>query len=194
MLLSRDLEPMAMRGVAVIDRNAEAQARLVDDILDASRIITGKLRIELRVFDLVQITREAIEVVRPSSMAKKIELALTSSDETCPMVGDPERIRQVAWNLLSNAVKFTEAGGRVTARVEREGSRRPRSCVWKTRDGASRRPSSPSSSIGSSRRRARPPVASAASASVSRSSATSSSSMAGAFPRRASSERAPPSW
>lgn len=122
MLLSRDLEPMAMRGVAVIDRNAEAQARLVDDILDASRIITGKLRIELRVFDLVQITREAIEVVRPSSMAKKIELALTSSDETCPMVGDPERIRQVAWNLLSNAVKFTEAGGRVTARVEREGS------------------------------------------------------------------------
>jgi PAS domain S-box-containing protein len=110
------------KGIDVIHRNAQAQAKIVDDILDVSRIITGKLRLELARADLVTIIHDAIEVVRPSTAAKGIAIELAPASADAVVVADPERLRQVVWNLLSNAVKFTDAGGRVTIDVAREGS------------------------------------------------------------------------
>jgi CheY-like chemotaxis protein len=102
--------------VAAIDRNARWQARLIEDILDVSRIITGKLRLEPRLTDLGEIVRSAVDVVRPSAEAKKIQLQVNLLS-LAPFVGDPDRLRQVVWNLLSNAVKFTPRGGRVAVRL-----------------------------------------------------------------------------
>ncbi|MBX3233377.1 MAG: PAS domain S-box protein [Labilithrix sp.] len=121
MLRQRELDPTVARGVEVIDRNAEAQVKIVDDILDVARIITGKLRIEPKPIDLVTIAHEAIEVVRPSAHAKDITLTLEDGPGSCILVGDHERLRQVAWNLLSNAVKFTDKDGRVAVRVWQDG-------------------------------------------------------------------------
>jgi signal transduction histidine kinase len=107
------------KGLRVIDRNARAQAKLIDDILDVSRIITGKLRLELRPLELESVIRAALEVVRPAADAKNIELC--SSVETGAAVsGDPDRLQQVVWNILSNAVKFTPEGGRVEVALCRE--------------------------------------------------------------------------
>jgi signal transduction histidine kinase/CheY-like chemotaxis protein len=117
-LRSSQLTPaMTEQAVSAIDRNARMQARLIEDILDVSRIITGKLRLEPKPTDLVGIVRSAIDVVQPSAIAKKltIELALPYS---APFVGDADRLRQVAWNLLSNAVKFTPPGGTVRIRLD----------------------------------------------------------------------------
>ena len=94
-----------------IDRNARIQARLIEDILDVSRIITGKMRIEPVDTDLVLIIQSAVEVVLPSAQAKTITIE-TTLPQSAPFVGDPDRLRQVLWNLLSNAVKFTPQDGR----------------------------------------------------------------------------------
>lgn len=123
MLLQRELDPMLVRGLEVIDRNADAQVKLIEDILDVSRIITGKLRLETKSTDLVAITRDAVDVIRPSALAKSIDVQLSFDQDPCILVGDPERLRQVAWNLLSNAVKFTANGGKVRAHVGQDGSR-----------------------------------------------------------------------
>lgn len=113
----------ARKGLEVIHRNAEAQARIIDDILDVSRIITGKLRLETQACDLAGIAQEAIEAVRPSAAAKQIELILEHSGyESTMLIADPNRLRQVVWNLLSNAVKFTPRQGTVLVRVYRDGS------------------------------------------------------------------------
>jgi CheY-like chemotaxis protein len=101
----------------VIHRNAQAQVKIIEDILDVSRIITGKLRIDPRPSDLVAIARDAIEVVRPSADAKRIRLEFEPDSHSCLLIADPERLQQVVWNLLSNAVKFTDAGGRVRVHV-----------------------------------------------------------------------------
>jgi CheY-like chemotaxis protein len=85
--------------------------KIIDDILDVSRIIAGKLRLEPMPVDLVTIAGEALEVVRPSATAKGITLELEASPRFCVLLGDPERLQQVVWNLLSNAVKFSERGG-----------------------------------------------------------------------------------
>jgi PAS domain S-box-containing protein len=111
------------KGVAVIHRNARAQAKIIDDILDVSRIITGKLRLELQSVDLAKIVRDAMEVVRPSADAKAIAIELRSPSEPFVLVADPERLLQVVWNLLSNAVKFTDTEGTVTATVACDGPR-----------------------------------------------------------------------
>ncbi|MDB4937627.1 MAG: hypothetical protein JWP87_4599, partial [Labilithrix sp.] len=113
--------PLA-KGVDVIHRNARAQAKIIDDILDVSRIITGKLRLELASADLVTIARQGIEVVGPSALAKGIAIELAPVPGEYVVVADPERLQQVVWNLLSNAVKFTDAGGTVTIDIRREGS------------------------------------------------------------------------
>ena len=123
MLDDRTPDTTTAKGIAVIHRNARAQAKLVDDILDVSRIITGKLRLELQPVDIARIVRDAIEVVRPSALAKTITVDFEAPPEPCLLVADPERLQQVVWNLLSNAVKFTEAGGTVTVRIERDGAR-----------------------------------------------------------------------
>ena len=101
------------RGLDVIERNGRAQAAIIDDILDVSRIITGKLRIELDALDLSMVVKGALDTVRPAAEAKGITLTWESTlvDETC--AGDPDRLRQVVWNLVSNAIKFTPREGKV---------------------------------------------------------------------------------
>ncbi len=106
------------RALETIERNAKAQARLVDDVLDLSRIVTGKLRIEVRALDLAEPVRAAVETVMPTASAKRIELDVALPAEPVRVAGDPERLQQIAWNLLSNAIKFTPSGGRVAVRID----------------------------------------------------------------------------
>jgi PAS domain S-box-containing protein len=120
---ARPADAATARGIEVIHRNAQAQSRIVEDILDMSRIITGKLRLDLKQASLVAIVRDAIDVVRPSAAAKQIAIAFETRCDGAILVADSERLGQVAWNLLSNAVKFTEAGGSISVRVEQDGPR-----------------------------------------------------------------------
>ncbi len=113
MLGRRELEPSIQHAVDVIARNARAQARIVDDILDVSRITTGKLQVDPKPTDLGSIVRQAIEVIRHSAAAKQITITFRPAQEQYPLVGDPDRLQQVVWNLLSNAIKFTDPGGMV---------------------------------------------------------------------------------
>jgi CheY-like chemotaxis protein len=92
---------------------------LIEDLLDTTRILSGKLRIEVQPLYLESILEEAIDAVRPAAEAKEIELSLTIDTQQGLIVGDANRLQQVFWNLLSNAIKFTEPGGRVEARLER---------------------------------------------------------------------------
>jgi len=101
------------KGLDVIHRNAQTQAKLIDDILDVSRIITGKLRLDATEIDLVRVIEDAIEVVRPAAAAKRISIELAPANQRALLIGDGERLQQVVWNLLSNALKFTEPGGSV---------------------------------------------------------------------------------
>jgi PAS domain S-box-containing protein len=107
------------RALESIERNAKAQGRLIDDILDVSRIITGKLRLDVRPVDLASVIEGAVESVRPAAEAKGIRLQRVLDTGPQVVSGDPERLQQVVWNLLSNAVKFTPKGGRVQVRLER---------------------------------------------------------------------------
>lgn len=108
------------RAFAAIERNALAQAQLIDDILDVARIVTGKLRLDLRPLDIEPLIQSAVESVRPGAQAKGIEIILDIQRPMSLVQGDPDRLQQVLWNLLSNAIKFTAAGGTVTLRVSRE--------------------------------------------------------------------------
>jgi signal transduction histidine kinase/DNA-binding response OmpR family regulator len=114
--LVEDKEEQALE---TIERSARAQKKLIDDLLDVSRIITGKLRLDIRVADLVSIIQSAVESARPAADAKGVHLQIEVDPATCPFQGDPNRIQQVIWNLLSNAVKFTPMGGSVTVRLRR---------------------------------------------------------------------------
>ena len=107
------------RGLEVIDRNAQAQAQLVEDILDMARVITGKLRVELKPEPLASIVEAAIESLGPAANAKRITIQLARVGEGVTIRGDADRLRQVFWNLLSNAVKFTPDGGFISVRVDR---------------------------------------------------------------------------
>ena len=121
-LLGRPIDnEMLTRALQVIDRNAVAQTRLIDDMLDMARIMSGKLRLEMQPVDLATIALAAIDVVAPTAAAKNITL-LTRIETTEPwMMGDADRLQQVVWNLLTNAVKFTESGGRATLGIARDG-------------------------------------------------------------------------
>jgi PAS domain S-box-containing protein len=122
LLKDRVADPSVAKPVDVIHRNAEAQVRIIDDILDVSRVITGKFKLELKAADLVTITREAIDVVRPSAVAKKISIEFAAASDSCVLVADPERLRQAVWNLLSNAVKFTNSKGTIYVGLEQVNS------------------------------------------------------------------------
>jgi PAS domain S-box-containing protein len=100
------------RALATIARNVESQARLIDDLLDVSRILAGKMRLEVVPLDLHGVIEAALETVRPAAEAKAIRLNVTLATG-CVVMGDPGRLQQVVWNLLSNALKFTPKGGRV---------------------------------------------------------------------------------
>jgi PAS domain S-box-containing protein len=106
----------------IIERNTHAQAQLVEDILDVSRIITGKLRLEARPVELVQVVEAAVESVRPASDARGVSLHVLIDSSVSTVLGDPTRLQQIIWNLLSNAVKFTPKGGQVRVSVEKKDS------------------------------------------------------------------------
>jgi PAS domain S-box-containing protein len=112
----------AAHALEVIERNAHAQAQLVEDILDVSRIITGKLRLVVAPVDLAAVIEAALAVVLLSAQAKGIELQTTIDPGVGTVHGDAGRLQQVVWNLLSNAVKFTPAAGRVLIRLQQAGS------------------------------------------------------------------------
>jgi signal transduction histidine kinase/DNA-binding response OmpR family regulator len=108
--------------IETIERNAKAQSQLIDDLLDVSRIITGKLRLEARPIAPAGIIEAAVNSVRPAAEAKDIQLDLEIASIADFIMGDPNRLQQVAWNLLSNAIKFTGAGGNVRVHLARVNS------------------------------------------------------------------------
>ncbi|HEY9230510.1 MAG TPA: ATP-binding protein, partial [Blastocatellia bacterium] len=113
-------KPDIARGLEAIERNARAQTQLVDDLLDVSRIITGKLRLNICPIELSAIIRATIDMVRPAASAKAIQLEFSATHGVSVISGDPDRLQQIVWNLLSNAIKFTPKGGRVAIRLERQ--------------------------------------------------------------------------
>ena len=118
LLLKRD-DASVERGLQAIARNATAQARLIDDLLDMNRIVSGKVRLEVQPVDLVNVVEAAIEVVRPSLEAKGVHLRQRLGPLNATISGDAARLQQVAWNLLANAVKFTPRDGTIDVRVQR---------------------------------------------------------------------------
>jgi len=106
------------RAFEAIDRNAKAQAKLIEDMLDVSSIITGRLRLELRPVRLSWSVEAALDAVRPAAEAKGIRLECDLAPDASAISGDPHRLQQIVWNLLSNAVKFTPSGGLVQLKLE----------------------------------------------------------------------------
>jgi PAS domain S-box-containing protein len=114
--------PTSKRAMEIIDRNARAQTQLIDDMLDVSRIITGKLRVHTGSVELLLVIESAIDAIRPAMNSKSITLDLSADSEVGPVLGDADRLQQVIWNLLSNAVKFTPANGHIDVRLQRSGA------------------------------------------------------------------------
>ena len=111
--------PQLARALETIERNARSQSQLIDDLLDVSRIITGKLQIDPVLVDVCAVMEASIEGVQPSCEAKTINLETVMDSEACLVSGDANRLQQIFWNLLSNAVKFTPEGGNVRVEVKR---------------------------------------------------------------------------
>ena len=108
------------RGLESIERNARAQARLIEDLLEISRIVTGKLRLQTREVDLAAIVDTAVDIVKPAALAKRLQLTARIDARPAMTQGDPDRLQQVVWNLLSNAVKFTPPDGAINVRLTRK--------------------------------------------------------------------------
>lgn len=123
MLTSGKLNPaMTERAVTTIERNARAQAQIVEDLLDISRIVSGKLRLNVQLFSPNLSVESAIDALRPAALAKSVNLQAVIDPRAGPISGDPERLQQIVWNLLANAVKFTPKGGRVHIALQRDHS------------------------------------------------------------------------
>ena len=110
------------RAIDVLERNARWLTQIVDDVLDVSRIVSGKIRLDVQSVDLAAIVDNAVGTVQPAADAKGVRLQSLIDPRIAPVSGDPDRLQQVVWNLMSNAVKFTPKGGRVQARLERVNS------------------------------------------------------------------------
>lgn len=123
MLALGGLDEMTQReALDAVERSTLAQAKLIEDLLDESRIASGKLRLDLRTLDLRMVVANAVSMARPAAEAKGITLSADCGDDSYDVVGDPARLQQAIGNLLGNAIKFTAEGGRVSVRLEREGS------------------------------------------------------------------------
>ena len=123
MLNKNKLDPaVARRGIESIERNARAQAQLIEDLLDVSRIISGKVRLEVKPVVVTPIIHAALDAVRPAAEAKSIRLDVKIDPSAEHLRADPARLQQVIWNLLSNSLKFTPAGGEVSVSVKRTAS------------------------------------------------------------------------
>ena len=109
------------RAIATIDRNARAQTQLIEDILDVSRIVAGKLSLNVRAVDLATVIEGALDSVRHAAEAKGVRLVTEIARTVGPFEGDPDRLQQVAWNLVSNAIKFSTRGGTVRVRLRQDG-------------------------------------------------------------------------
>lgn len=111
-------EEGSTRALATIERNTKALAQIIDDLLDVSRIISGKLRLDVSPIDLEPVVAAALDTIRPASDAKNIQLQVSLDPSVGTISGDPNRLQQVVWNLLTNAIKFTPRGGHVEVRLE----------------------------------------------------------------------------
>ena len=112
--------PAMARALETIERNAHIQEQLIADILDVSRIVTGKLRLDLRPIELAPVVEAALDAVRPAAAAKGVQL-VSDTEMHGTVLGDPDRLQQVVWNLIANAIKFTPVGGRVALAIRRVG-------------------------------------------------------------------------
>jgi signal transduction histidine kinase len=118
MLAAKQLDDeRAARAVEAIERNAQAQSQLVDDILDVARGMAGNLRLDVKPVDLVAVAHRGVEAIAPAAAAKRLDVNVTSAGPVS-VLGDAGRLQQVVWNLLSNAVKFTGAGGHITLAIQ----------------------------------------------------------------------------
>jgi signal transduction histidine kinase/ActR/RegA family two-component response regulator len=123
MLRSGQVDPeTSQRALDAIVRNATAQVQMIDDLLDVSRVIAGKMRLDVRSVDLKTVVEHALDAVRPAVEGKSIRLQSVLDPHAGPITGDPARLQQVVWNLLMNAVKFTDKGGRVQVHLQRVNS------------------------------------------------------------------------
>jgi signal transduction histidine kinase/CheY-like chemotaxis protein len=121
-LRSSRLPPdLTERALEAIERNTRLQAQLIEDLLDVSRIVSGKLRLDVRPADLHAIVAAAVEAVAPAAQARSLALELALDPAVGPISADPDRLQQVVWNLLSNAIKFTPRGGRVRLSLDADG-------------------------------------------------------------------------
>lgn len=113
---------MSAQAVETIERNARAQTQLIEDLLDVSRIITGRMRLDVQPVEIPVIIQAAVDAIHPAADAKEIQLQVVIDSKAGPISGDPNRLQQIVWNLLSNAVKFTPKGGKVQVQLERTNS------------------------------------------------------------------------
>jgi CheY-like chemotaxis protein/nitrogen-specific signal transduction histidine kinase len=110
------------RAVEAIVRNANAQVQLIDELLDVSRVVSGRLRLDLQSVDLSRVVEAAVDTVRPAAQSKGVRIHAVLDPDAGPIAGDPDRLQQVVWNLLVNAVKFTPTEGRIQVRLQRVNS------------------------------------------------------------------------
>ncbi|HEX4415311.1 MAG TPA: PAS domain S-box protein [Lacipirellulaceae bacterium] len=122
LLQGQDSPEMLQEGLAVIERNARAQTQLIEDLLDMSRIISGKIRLDVQHVDLASVINAAVDLLKPSADSKNMRLHHVLDPLASPVSGDPNRLQQVVSNLLSNAIKFTPKGGKVEILLERVNS------------------------------------------------------------------------
>ena len=107
------------KAIETIERNATSLTHIVEDVLDISRIVSGKIRLNVQPVELPEIVRSAVDGIAPAADAKGLRVETIVDPDAAPVSGDPERLQQVLWNLLSNAVKFTNRGGKIQVRLER---------------------------------------------------------------------------
>jgi PAS domain S-box-containing protein len=112
-------ESTLAHAIEIIERSARTQSKLIEDLLDTARIVSGKLRLDIQPVDLTSLIENAVEVLRPAAEAKKINIELSLKAGREVITGDPDRLQQIVWNLLSNAIKFTPNQGSVTVHLER---------------------------------------------------------------------------